>query len=207
MQLREPTGLDDGSFLFDYTLKSYPPGCTAFQKELLMGVYSLQNYNLWHEDRSSMSQSLEARVPFLDHRLVEYLAGIPPQHHATLFWNKTIIREMAKTWLPAEYCDRNKSHATEPSRYNPMKRRMIQRVFPEFQDKYLTSPNQMLLDIDPATLQDWFEQVTHNPQDRDACEHLLSAITMTVFKQLCYNRTSQLPNDNWSGYFNQRFSS
>jgi asparagine synthase (glutamine-hydrolysing) len=60
----------------------------------------LQHFNLWHEDRSSMSASLEARVPFLDHRLVELLASVPTELHEKLFWNKKIIRDVAQTYLP-----------------------------------------------------------------------------------------------------------
>ncbi len=60
----------------------------------------LQHFNLWHEDRSSMSASLEARVPFLDHRLVELLASVPTALHEKFFWNKKIIRDAAQTYLP-----------------------------------------------------------------------------------------------------------
>ncbi|MEQ9623919.1 asparagine synthase (glutamine-hydrolyzing) [Coleofasciculus chthonoplastes] len=190
LQLKEPTGLDDGSFIFDYTLKSYPSGCTPFQKEMLMGIYSLQDYNLWHEDRSSMSQSIEARVPFLDHRLVEYLAAIPPQHHPTLFWNKTIIRQMAQAWLPHSFINRQKSHATEPKLYNQMKQKIVQRIFPAFKQKYLDNPGQLLIDIEPETLLEWFEQSSHQQTYIIACEQLLNGMKMAVFKHICYQRNS-----------------
>src|SRR5262249_58535392 len=60
----------------------------------------LQSHNLWHEDRTSSSQGLEARVPFLDHRLVEYLAAIPPAMHAELLFDKAILPAAAPRWLP-----------------------------------------------------------------------------------------------------------
>ncbi|MEM9214346.1 MAG: asparagine synthase (glutamine-hydrolyzing) [Cyanobacteria bacterium P01_F01_bin.150] len=184
VQLKKSTRPNDGSFAFDYTLKSYPPNCTTFQQEMLMEVYSLQQYNLWHEDRSSMSQGIEARVPFLDHRLVEYLASIPPQHHATLFWNKTIIRQMAQKWLPQDFLVRPKSHATEPTIYNNMKQKIIQQIFPEFQEKYLSNPEDCLLP--PETMADWFKNPLHN-DGTFACEKLLHGMAAIVFNELCYS--------------------
>lgn len=54
--------------------------------------FSLQMYNNWHEDRTAAGNSIENRVPFLDHRLVEYLNAVPPRLHAELFWEKRILR-------------------------------------------------------------------------------------------------------------------
>lgn len=64
-------------------------------------VRQLQHHNLWHEDRSSSWHSLEARVPFLDHRMVELLAGVPAHLHERLFWRKEIVREAWRRTLPA----------------------------------------------------------------------------------------------------------
>jgi len=52
------------------------------------------------EDRSSMAHSLEARVPLLDHRLVEYGISLPDHlkvHHG---WSKFAIREAMRGVLP-----------------------------------------------------------------------------------------------------------
>jgi len=182
---QKPTELDESSFFFDYTLKYYPPHCTTFQKEMLMEVYALQLYNLWHEDRSSMSQSIEARVPFLDHRLVEYLAAIPPQHHPTLFWNKTIIRQMSQEFLPQDFLSRQKSHAREPKIYNRMKQKISQRIFPEFQEKYLSNPKDCLLP--PETMVDWFKNSLHCDDGVFAFEKLLNGMAATVFNEICYS--------------------
>lgn len=53
----------------------------------------LQMYQLWHEDRTSAANGMEARVPFLDHRLVEFTYGVPRELHEDLFWDKAILRE------------------------------------------------------------------------------------------------------------------
>ncbi len=54
--------------------------------------FTLQMYNNWHEDRTAAGNSIENRVPFLDHRLVEYLNAVPPRFHEELFWEKRILR-------------------------------------------------------------------------------------------------------------------
>jgi asparagine synthase (glutamine-hydrolysing) len=53
----------------------------------------MQMHHLWLEDRASAAHGIEARVPFLDHRLVELAYEIPAGLHKDLFWDKTILRE------------------------------------------------------------------------------------------------------------------
>jgi len=61
----------------------------------------LNHHNLWHEDRSSAWLGAEARLPFLDHRIVELLASIPSALHESLFHNKAILRACMRRTLPA----------------------------------------------------------------------------------------------------------
>jgi asparagine synthase (glutamine-hydrolysing) len=68
----------------------------------------VQQYNLWHEDRTAAGSGIEARVPFLDHRLVELLAAIPPERREALLWDKRLIRAAARGLLPDDIVDRPK---------------------------------------------------------------------------------------------------
>jgi asparagine synthase (glutamine-hydrolysing) len=52
------------------------------------------------EDRNSMAHSIEARVPFLDHRLVEYAAALPPGWQMRGPWNKHLLREAMRERIP-----------------------------------------------------------------------------------------------------------
>lgn len=52
------------------------------------------------EDRNSMAHSIEARVPFLDHRLVEYAFRLPPDWHMRGPWNKFLLREAMRHRIP-----------------------------------------------------------------------------------------------------------
>lgn len=69
---------------------------------------TLQTYQLWHEDRTAAANSIEARVPFLDHRLVELTYAISPTLYRDLFWDKTILREAMRGLLPEGFHDRPK---------------------------------------------------------------------------------------------------
>ncbi len=69
----------------------------------------LQMYQLWHEDRTSSANSVEARVPFLDHRLVELTYAVPAALHKDLFWDKTILREALTGRLADQFCRRPKT--------------------------------------------------------------------------------------------------
>ena len=68
----------------------------------------LQTYNCWHEDRTASGNGIENRVPFLDHRLVELGLAVPERYRAELLWDKRILRESARAWLPARLADRPK---------------------------------------------------------------------------------------------------
>ena len=59
-------------------------------------------------DRMSMAHGLEARVPFLDNRLMSLALAIPPQQKLNLFTNKKAIRDLAKEYLPAAVINRRK---------------------------------------------------------------------------------------------------
>jgi asparagine synthase (glutamine-hydrolysing) len=59
-------------------------------------------------DKASMATSLEARVPFLDHNLVEFAASVPPDLKVKKVVRKYILKKVARRWLPSEIIDRTK---------------------------------------------------------------------------------------------------
>ncbi len=50
-------------------------------------------YQLHSEDRNSMLFSIESRLPFLDHRLVEYVIGLPSAYKISRGYTKYVLRE------------------------------------------------------------------------------------------------------------------
>ncbi len=59
-------------------------------------------------DRMAMAHSLETRVPFLDHELVEYVSTIPIELKLHGFQSKYIIKRVAGRILPKEIIHRAK---------------------------------------------------------------------------------------------------
>jgi asparagine synthase (glutamine-hydrolysing) len=59
-------------------------------------------------DRATMANSLEARSPLLDHRLVEFAARLPADRKMRRGTTKVILREIAHELLPKELVDRPK---------------------------------------------------------------------------------------------------
>lgn len=67
----------------------------------------LPEYHNMRLDRMTMAHGVEARVPFLDHRIVDYSLQIPVE---TLFGDsgKGWLQQVAKPWLPSEILNRPK---------------------------------------------------------------------------------------------------
>jgi asparagine synthase (glutamine-hydrolysing) len=65
-------------------------------------------------DNMSMAWGLEARVPFLDHNLVELAASCPPGLKAAQ-GGKGILKDLGRTMLPSAVVDRPKGYFPVPA--------------------------------------------------------------------------------------------
>jgi asparagine synthase (glutamine-hydrolysing) len=63
---------------------------------------------LMKQDQMSMAASIESRVPFLDHHLVEFAARLPADRKLSAFSTKRILREAVSDVLPREILERPK---------------------------------------------------------------------------------------------------
>lgn len=61
---------------------------------------------LHYEDRNSMANSIESRVPYLDYRLVEFVFSLPSAYKINGHLGKYIHREALKKIVPAEILER-----------------------------------------------------------------------------------------------------
>ncbi len=72
---------------------------------------------LMKQDQMSMAASLESRVPFLDHELVEFTAQIPAKHQIKGMAGKFVLKDAVTDLLPAQIIHRKKMGFPTPWEY------------------------------------------------------------------------------------------
>lgn len=162
----------------------------TFHVEMLRRTMVLQSHNLWHEDRTAASQGIESRVPFLDHRLVELLASIPQKYHPELFWDKTILRRVAQSWLPESLGQRSKAGffyaANNLASIEQIMRQFLLRIFPDFSRKYLDIVG---MPFSKARMLELFHETTIESENKFfVIKKLINCMAMTIFAYLCQRR-------------------
>jgi asparagine synthase (glutamine-hydrolysing) len=65
-------------------------------------------------DKTSMANSIEARVPYLDYRLVEFIENLPPQLKLKGLTAKYLHKKALMKWLPKEVIYRRKKGFVNP---------------------------------------------------------------------------------------------
>jgi len=61
-----------------------------------------------------MANSVEGRFPFLDYRVVEFCAKLPPQLKLKVMDEKYLLKKIAKPYVPQEICKRKKQGYRSP---------------------------------------------------------------------------------------------
>jgi asparagine synthase (glutamine-hydrolysing) len=80
-------------------------------------ITRLPEHSLMLTDRMTMAHGLEARSPFLDHRLVEFMATIPAHFKVNGRQTKKILRILSKDYLPETIVHRQKQGFMFPIAY------------------------------------------------------------------------------------------
>lgn len=105
--------------------RAYPPALLAALRSPLPLVsklgYADLRFRLLEDmlvkvDRMSMAHSLEVRSPFLDHRLVELAARMPPDLKLRGWEKKAILRDTVRPLLPPETLRKRKQGFSVPLR-------------------------------------------------------------------------------------------
>jgi asparagine synthase (glutamine-hydrolysing) len=63
---------------------------------------------LMKQDQMSMAASVESRVPFLDHELVEHVLALPARHKLRGWQTKAVLRAALRDLVPREVLTRRK---------------------------------------------------------------------------------------------------
>ena len=87
----------------EYLCQSTSPtrGMVMLQQTLDIQTYSLPVL-LRYEDKNSMAHSVESRVPFLDHRLVEFALRLPMEHKIRGAQAKQVMRNALADIMPSQ---------------------------------------------------------------------------------------------------------
>lgn len=92
-------------------------------------------------DRTSMYSGLEARVPFADHRILEYVFNVPWDMKCHNGRTKSLLQETGRDLLPLEILHRKKS--PYPKTYDPAYEALLRNRLLEI----MSYPNSPILDI------------------------------------------------------------
>lgn len=158
--------------------RSYPdtPSQSALSNQLYWDTLSRSIPGLLHyEDRNSMAFSIEARVPLLDHRIVEFAFALQDHHKIRGDWSKWILREAAKDLLPAEVSWR-RSKLGYPT---PFARWIRQKEDSEHMYELLFSPSFVKRSIVPEkTVQFYWDQHMSGVRDHGWMLYRLAALEL-----------------------------
>lgn len=122
---------------------------------------------LERKDRMSMASGVEVRVPFADHRILEYIFNVPWEMKFKDQVEKSLLREAMKDYLPDKILNRKKS--PYPKTHNPIYEQIVIKGLEERlrnKDSILSE----LLDrkeVDKLLVCDnvtWFGQLMSKPQ-------------------------------------------
>jgi len=110
--LKDYQPIDEISDLLPSEINKWDPLCKAQYIEiyLFMSDYLLSSQG----DRMGMANSVEGRFPFLDHRLVEFCAKIPPTYKLRRLNEKYILKKSMGHLLPAKIISRSKQPYRAP---------------------------------------------------------------------------------------------
>ncbi len=70
--------------------------------------FYLQDDMLVKVDRASMTHSLEVRVPYLDHNIVEFMASVPKKLKYPSITSKYLLKALGEKYLPKSIVNRSK---------------------------------------------------------------------------------------------------
>ncbi|HKY04460.1 MAG TPA: asparagine synthase (glutamine-hydrolyzing), partial [Blastocatellia bacterium] len=142
---------------------------------------------LMKQDQMSMAASIESRVPFLDHKLVEFAAALPETMKLRGLQTKYILRRAMKDRLPKEILSRAKMGFPVPVG------QWLRGRFDSVLDEYVLSERAAEREIfDPDYVR---EIVNRHKAGEDHAERLWMLINFEIWQRRFFDREEARPSD------------
>ncbi|MBK9271754.1 MAG: hypothetical protein IPM48_09140 [Saprospiraceae bacterium] len=148
---------------------------------------------LWDEIRAASMHQHSTRFPFLDHRFVSMIAGVPEQFHPELFFDKQILRIPSKRYLPEYILNKSKAPADTgiyDHRFEEH-RRLIHPKKLDLLEEALGPLDQDHEVIDKKALVRELERLYNTP-DHKAWQYLLNVINLGLLEKLHLQNESSI---------------
>jgi asparagine synthase (glutamine-hydrolysing) len=186
-------------FTHDYlaTQRAGAQPVDPWQSYLAAKARDLQIFNLWHEDRTAAGCSLENRVPFLDHRLVELTLSIPAALRPRLLWDKQILRHALADVLPEEIRHRPKLpffHGPDVRFTNRLLASLLTMEDQALVEEAFATPSQLGQIVERDRFQAALQAVLSDPEAEQA-EFLLRLVNMGLLDRLTREAAPPLASD------------
>jgi asparagine synthase (glutamine-hydrolysing) len=161
-------------------------GSDVYRAYLASEYAKVQQYNVWHEDRTAAGSGIEARVPFLDHRLVELSASVPERLRPQLLWDKQILRQAMRGRLPARIAERPKGpffYGSGTWHAYRMLIRLLRANDGELVDRALAAPGADLY-LDGTAIRRRLTEFGDGETDAPAVEMLMRVVNMGLLAEM-----------------------
>ncbi len=140
----------------------------------------LPHYITHQLDHTTMAHSLEARVPFLDHKFIEFCGRIPPSLKMKRLLEKYILRRAVRKLLPGQIVWRKKRGLKAP--YDQWLREKL----PDFAVEMLSEARlRQKRYFHPPAVRDLLKR--HRAGERDCGAHLLGILAIQLWDELFIN--------------------
>ena len=127
-------------------------------------------------DKTSMANSLEARVPYLDYRIVEFIESLPPHLKLKGFRGKYLHKKALEKWVPGEVVHRRKKGFD-----NPIDQWLKNRMKSFVADCLLGDSSAVARYFDRGYIRELFAQ--HQSGQRNHMRHLYLLISFEFWHQ------------------------
>lgn len=142
---------------------------------------------LQYFDRTSMAHSLEVRVPFLDHEVVEFCARMPPQLKVHGLTTKFVLKQAARGLVPDRIIDKRKLGF-----FRSASAQWLEKQLSGIGRDYLLAPEPRYAEfVDPTVVAELVRR--HEAGDHGRVHLLLSILILEIWLQTYLDSAEPVP--------------